>query len=72
MKELREERKNVGGRHKKIEDDKCPTQRRIEQRREAITGNATVSSKNDLIKWGTHTPVPTGNEDDESEDDATN
>ena len=60
----------MGCRYKKIEDHKGPTQRRLKQRREAITGNATISSKNDLIEWETHTPVPTENEDNESEDEA--
>ena len=47
-------------------------QLQLEQRHEAMTGNATVSSKNELIGWGTHTPTPIGNEDDDSEDEATN
>ena len=68
---MKEERKNVGERRKKIKAAKGPAQKQLEQRRKAINGNTTVSSKEDPIEWGTHTPAPTESEDGESEDKAT-
>ena len=49
IRELKEERKNVGESCKKIEEAKGPAQKQLEQQRKAINGKATVSSKNDLI-----------------------
>ena len=66
---MEKERKNVVEKRKKIEEDKGPTQRRLERLRKAITGTATLSSKNDRKEWGTHTPVPTDNEEEDSEDE---
>ena len=59
IRELIEERKNVRKSCKKIEEAKGPTQLQLKQLCKAITGNATVSSNNDPIGWGTHTPAPT-------------
>ena len=47
IREMEEERKSVVKKQKKIEEDEGPTQRRLEQLRKAITGAATISSKND-------------------------
>ena len=66
---MEEEHKSVVGKQKKIEEDKGSTQRRLEQLQEAITGTATISSKNDRDEWEIHTPVPTENEEEESEDE---
>ena len=67
IRELVDEHKSVMKKRKKIEKDKGPTQRRLERLRKAITGTATVSSKNDNNAWGIHTPVPTDNEDEDDE-----
>ena len=69
IREMEKERKNVVEKRKKIEEDKGPTQRRLERLRKAITGTATISNKNDLNERETHTPVPTENEEEESEDE---
>ena len=50
-----------------IEDMKPRLQRRLEYIREKITGLKSVSSMTDPIAWGTHTPVPTVNEDEDEE-----
>ena len=65
IRELREERKRVEERRKKIEKDKGPAQKQLEQWRTVINGNATVSSKEDPSEWGTHTPIPIEGDDDE-------
>ena len=66
---MEKERKNVVEKRKKIEEDKGPTQRRLERLRKAITGTATISNKNDCKEWETHRPLPTDNEEEESEDE---
>ena len=54
-------------RRKEFEEMKIQLQRRLEYIRGKITGLESVSSMTDPIAWGTHTPVPTVNEDEDEE-----
>ena len=54
-------------RRKEVEEMKPQLQRRLEYIRGKITGLESVSSMTDPIAWGTHTPVPTVNEDEDEE-----
>ena len=60
---MEEERKSVVEKRSEIEAAKDPTQRRLERPRKAITGKATIISKEDDVKWGTRTLVPSANEE---------
>ena len=65
--EMDEEQKSVVKKRSEIEASKGPTPRRLERLRKAITGKATISSKEDEDEWGTRTPVPSVNEEEEEE-----
>ena len=52
---------------KELEETKDSTQRRCERKRWKITGIGTINSKNDPKEWGTHTPIPSANEEEEDE-----
>ena len=54
-------------RREEVEEMKPRLQRRLEYIRGKITGLKSVSSMKDPIAWGTHSPVPTENEDEEEE-----
>ena len=68
--EMKEECKSMVKKRKEIEEDKGPTQQRLERLWKAIMGIATISSKNDPDEWETHTPVPTVNEEEEEEEES--
>ena len=67
IKEMEVERRVLTERRTEIESTKGLIQHRLENIRGKITNVRTVSSKTDPPEWGTHTPVPTENEDEEDE-----
>ena len=63
------ERRQVGECCTIIYENKVLAQRELEERRYAITGIRTVSSKTNPVEWGTQTPLPSENKDNNSEEE---